>query len=242
MFYATAFADSVSRGPKVVELEDLSSFMADHPDWSPGTRQAVVATLRSLFGWIQRSGRRKDNPALLLPTVRVPARQPRPCPESALAAALAGADERVRLMVEAAAFCGLRRHEIAQLHSDQLTRTLIGAAVEIKGKGGRVRIVPISDTLADAIAARPGWTFPGRTDGHLSAQSVGKLVGQALPGKWTTHTLRHRFASAAYAGDNDLRAVQELLGHASVATTQIYTLVPDEARRRAATAAWTVAA
>lgn len=50
----------------------------------------------------------------------------------------------------------------------------------------------------------------------------------------TTHTLRHRFASAAYRADRDIRAVQELLGHASVATTQIYTAVPDDAVRRAA--------
>lgn len=66
---------------------------------------------------------------------------------------------------------------------------------------------------------------------------VGKLISRTLPAGWTTHTLRHRFASQAYAVDRDIRAVQELLGHASVVTTQIYTAIPDNARRRAAAGA-----
>ena len=64
-----------------------------------------------------------------------------------------------------------------------------------------------------------------------------KLIARTLPDAWTTHTLRHRFASAAYAADRDIRAVQELLGHASVSTTQIYTAIPAEAARRAVASA-----
>ena len=71
-----------------------------------------------------------------------------------------------------------------------------------------------------------GWTFQGqmrdgraihgdRSAGHLSAGRVGELVSELLPDGWTTHTLRHRFASAAYRADRDIRAVQELLGHVS---------------------------
>ncbi len=75
---------------------------------------------------------------------------------------------------------------------------------------------------------------PGRTDGHLSPAHVGKLVSAALGPNRSTHTLRHRFASRAYAADRDILAVQELLGHACVATTQIYTLVLDGALRAAA--------
>ena len=62
-------------------------------------------------------------------------------------------------------------------------------------------------------------------------------LARTLPDAWTTHTLRHRFASAAYAADRDIRAVQELLGHASVSTTQIYTAIPAEAARRAVASA-----
>lgn len=112
-----------------------------------------------------------------------------------------------------------------------------------------MRRVPLSDDLAEQVQARgTGWTFQGqmrdgraihgdRSAGHLSAGRVGELVSELLPDGWTTHTLRHRFASAAYRADRDIRAVQELLGHVSVATTQVYTAVPDDAKRRAALAA-----
>lgn len=242
MFYARAFADWTTVAPKSVSVSDLSDFMAEHEDWSLSTRQAVVGCLRALFRWMQTVGRRRDNPALSLIRPRVPARPPRPCPESVLAAALAVADDRLRLMVEAAAFCGLRRAEIARMHSDALTRTEDGWGITVHGKGGKVRVVPVSDRMASAVAARPGWTFPGRTDGHLAPATVGIMVARELPGDWTCHTLRHRFASVAYRQDRDIRAVQELLGHTSVTTTQIYTAVPDGAKRRAAAAAYIVAA
>ena len=128
-------------------------------------------------------------------------------------------------------------------------RDLDGWSLRVLGKGGRVRRVPLTDDMADQISARgAGWTFQGqvsdgqavlgdRTAGHLSAGRVGELVSELLPNPWTTHTLRHRFASAAYRADRDIRAVQELLGHVSVATTQVYTAVPDDAKRRAARAA-----
>ena len=124
------------------------------------------------------------------------------------------------------------------MRGDKVSAALYGYALTVTGKGGKTRTVPISDSLAAAIEARgSGWTFPGLTDGHLGAERVGQLVARALPAGWTCHTLRHRFASAAYRAERDIRAVQELLGHASVATTQIYTAVPDDAKRRAALAA-----
>jgi integrase/recombinase XerC len=67
-----------------------------------------------------------------------------------------------------------------------------------------------------------GWLFPGDTDGHLSPQWVGQLVVRVLPDGWTTHPLRHRFSSRAYRGTRNLRAVQVLLGHQSIATTERY--------------------
>nr|WP_324684669.1 tyrosine-type recombinase/integrase [Mycobacterium sp. 94-17] len=71
----------------------------------------------------------------------------------------------------------------------------------------------------------------------MTPRHLGKLITRALPGPWTTHTLRHRFATMAYQASSDLRAVQELLGHTSPVTTAIYTKVADEAMRRAAIAA-----
>ena len=97
-----------------------------------------------------------------------------------------------------------------------------------------VRVIPITNALAHEILAADGFLFPGQIDGHLSAAYVSKLISRALPEGWTAHTLRHRFASRAYVGaGKDIRAVQELLGHASVATTQIYTAVEDDVMRQA---------
>jgi site-specific recombinase XerD len=70
--------------------------------------------------------------------------------------------------------------------------------------------------------------------GRCRAKRLGKLITEALPGDWTAHTLRHRFGTVAYQATGDIRAVQELLGHASPTTTAIYTKVTDGAMRRAA--------
>jgi integrase len=78
-----------------------------------------------------------------------------------------------------------------------------------------------------------GWLFPGNDAGHLSPRYVGKLMAGVLPDHWTAHTLRHRFATRAYRGSRNLRAVQTLLGHSSVATTERYTAVDDDEIRAA---------
>lgn len=142
-------------------------------------------------------------------------------------------------MLVLAAEAGCRRAEIAAARREDLEIGVKGACLRIVGKGSHARMVPISDSLARLIADRPaGWLFPSTVAGqHLAPAYVGQLMSALLPGDWTAHTLRHRFATAAYAVDHDLRAVQELLGHASVATTQVYTAVPDGAKRRAASGA-----
>jgi site-specific recombinase XerD len=86
-------------------------------------------------------------------------------------------------------------------------------------------------------APADGWLFPGDTDGHVSRQWVGQLVVRVLPDGWTTHTLRHRFSSRAYSGTRNLRAVQVLLGHQSIATTERYCAVDDSEIRAAMEAA-----
>ncbi|GAA1003339.1 tyrosine-type recombinase/integrase [Nocardiopsis tropica] len=206
--------------------------------WQPNTRRAAQASLRVFFGWMHATGRRGDNPAAVLPRVRAVMGRPRPCPDLAVKRAMRDAGERELLMLLLGGCVGLRRAEIAACRGDHVEQTFFGYALKVLGKGGRVRMVPITDDVAEAILARgQGWTFPGQVDGHLSPAYVGKRVSRLLPDGWTTHTLRHRFASAAYLAERDIRAVQELLGHASVATTQIYTAVPDDAKRRAAHAA-----
>jgi integrase len=143
---------------------------------------------------------------------------------------------RVALMLALACQAGLRRAEIAALHHDDLTWTAGGPALRITGKGARVRMVPISTALAGQLTG-DGWVFPNRNGSHLSVSRVGELCSQALGDGWSLHSLRHRFATRAYAGSRDLRAVQTLLGHVSVATTQRYTAIDDDAVRAAMLAA-----
>jgi site-specific recombinase XerD len=122
-----------------------------------------------------------------------------------------------------------------------------GAQLVVHGKGDKERIVPISESLAEAIsrgaaghtpgAPADGWLFPNYNGGHLTAYHVGALVVRVLPGHWTMHTLRHRAASRAYRGTRNLRAVQQLLGHASVGTTEFYCAVDDSEIRAAMEAA-----
>ena len=247
-YWIMRLAEATERGPGQIDGDALAAWLASD-GWSPNTRCSARASLRAFFAWAGQTGRRADDPTAALLTIAPTPGRPRPCPESALLEAVRAAGDRERLMLALGACAGLRRAEIAACRGDSLERDLDGWSLRVTGKGGRVRRVPLTDEIAEQIHARgPGWTFQGqvrdgravlgdRSAGHLSAGRVGELVSDLLPGTWTTHTLRHRFASAAYRADRDIRAVQELLGHVSVATTQVYTAVPDDAKRRAARAA-----
>lgn len=218
--------------------QDLTIYLG-HGTWAASTRRSARSALRVFFRWLQYSGRRADDPSRALPTVRVPIGTPRPAGELALKHALKHADERVRLMVLLAAVLGLRSIEICRCHTNDLIDDLFGVSLRVHGKGGRQRTIPVPDRLGARLAAIPaGYFFPGRQQGHLSAHYVSKLMSRALPAEITGHMLRHRAAGAFYAGTGyDLRATQTLLGHASVATTQIYTPAIDTQLRRGVNAA-----
>lgn len=217
--------------PWQVTTDDLVTWLGAQ-NWKPATRRAYRAALRSFYGWAHAAGRTDHDPAGLLPTVRPERYLPRPAPLDAVSRALQEADDRERLMILLAARQGLRRGEIARVHTDDLQKDLLGWSLRVHGKGGRVRVIPLVDEVARALAGcQRGYVFPGAVDGHLSPAYVGKLISRLLPEHWTAHTLRHRFATQAYAPTRDLLAVQTLLGHASVATTQIYVQQPDDALR-----------
>jgi site-specific recombinase XerD len=136
------------------------------------------------------------------------------------------------------AAAGLRCREIAVVHSQHVGRGPRGYFLRVEGKGDKIRHVPIPEDLARDTLAVGGYVFHGRVDGHLSAHYVSKVISRALPASVTAHMLRHRFGTRAYQlGGRDIRAVQELMGHASVATTQGYTQVEAEALWTAALAA-----
>lgn len=202
-------------------------------EWARETRRGYRNSLLSFYRWGVAKAHTTDNPALELPPVRTVPPTPRPTPDHVYKAAMLQASRRERLMFRLAAEHGLRRTEVAVSHSRDLVEDLTGWSLIVHGKGGKTRIVPLLPTVAAELhTLGDGYFFPGRMDGHLSPRHVGKLVSRLMPPGWTMHTLRHRFATKAYAIDRDLFTLQELLGHASPATTRLYVLTPDDTRRR----------
>jgi integrase/recombinase XerC len=226
-------ARALGPDPWSVTSESLAEY-ATAQDWSRETRRTNYAALRGFYRWAVVRGHIDCSPAAQLPRVKAADPCPRPAPEMVYATAKAYACRRTLLILRLAGETGMRRAEIAQVHSDDLSADLLGHSLMVHGKGGKLRMVPLPDDLAAAIAHADGWLFPGDDHGHLSPRWVGKLAAQALSGKWTLHTLRHRFATKAYAG-RDLLAVQQLLGHSSPATTQRY-IATDAHRMRTAAA------
>lgn len=224
--------------PADVTIDDLRSWM-DRPEWAPNTAAVVKASLSSYFGYLHDEEILAHNPAKRLEAPRVPASKPKPASDEAVANALANATPRVRLMVSLGALAGLRAMEIAAVASTDVEITEHGATLRILGKGGKTRIVPIADELAlQLMSDEPGYLFPGRISGHVSPAYVSRLVSQTLPPGVTCHKLRHRFATRAYRNSgHNLRAVQILLGHSNISTTQIYTDVDGEELRLAALSA-----
>lgn len=198
-------------------------------DWATETRRGVRGTLLAFYRWAVVAGHVETNPAEELPRVSPARPRPRPASEDHYAVALRAArSDRERLMLRLAAEVGLRRAEVAAVHTRDLVEDLDGWSLLVHGKGGRDRIVPLSRSLALAVRSHVacGYLFPGAIGGHLSARWVGKIVADLLPGEVTMHQLRHRFATRAYSHERDTFIVQELLGHASPETTRRYVAVP----------------
>lgn len=240
-------ARELGGNPTRITHDELIAWFARHPDWKPETRRSNRAAVVGFFDWAYKFGRLVTNPAADMPRMPVGEALPRPVPDLAWQEALSRADSRVKLMMRLAAEAGMRRAEVARVHTRDLIDGLGGAQLVVHGKGGKKRMVPLSANLAAAVAAgarghspnRPaaGWLFPAATGGHIAPVQVGRLVADVLPDGYTMHKLRHRFASRAYRGTRNLRAVQTLLGHASIATTERYTAVDDDEVRAAAMAA-----
>lgn len=222
-------------GPEDVTTEQIVQVFA-RQQWKPETRKAYRNTISSFFRWLHKSCRRSDDPSLDVPRVKKPHAHPRPCPDRYIAAAMEMATSSERLMIRLGAECGLRRGEIARVHSDDVVADSAGRSLIVRGKGDKQRIVPLPDDLAGIIMDARGYLFPGRFGGHVGESYIGDHISRLLPDGYAAHTLRHRFATTAYAATHDLFVVAELLGHESVETTEHYVAMPD-GRLREATAA-----
>lgn len=197
---------------------------------TPDTAATYVSAVRAFYAWAERTGRVRRSPAAWLPAPARSRRLPRPVGEAELAAALAGAAPDVRLMIVLAAWLGLRCCEISGLrweHVSLATRTVL-----VIGKGRRERLLPLSDFLIGELRAyglaRSGYVLLRRDGqpGPVAAYRVGQLVSRQFRGAGvdaTAHRGRHRFATGVLAACHDVRVVQELLGHESLQSTQIYT-------------------
>lgn len=221
-----------------VTLEDLLTWVAN-PAWSANTKRSARASARSFYRWTVLAGHLQKSPAEALPQVRLPRAQARPVDEAGYRQALAAADDRERLAILLAAQCGLRRGEIARARREDIEQDLLGSVLRVTGKGGHVRLVPLPDALAATMSQQaPGWFFPSPVGtGHLTPHHLGKIVSRLLPQGYTTHSLRHRCATTAYAATRDLRAVQDLLGHSKPETTANYVVTPKDGVRAAVAAA-----
>jgi integrase/recombinase XerC len=207
----------------------------------------ALASLRSLYKWLAREGIVQQNPAKLVATPKLPKKLPRvptqeeinnvldaPLPENA------GFPERDRAIFELLYGCGLRNSELVGIELGDIEEA--NCVLLVRGKGKKQRYVPLEGAAAEALRSyretrqkllhAAGKTtrhlFINRRGGPLTSRSVGRIVKQiaiarGLPPDLHPHTLRHAFGTHMLAEGADLRAIQELLGHERLSTTQRYT-------------------
>jgi integrase/recombinase XerD len=219
-----------------VELQRLSA------QWEHLARTSVArkaAALRRFFGFLQDEGVREDDPSHALPRVGGGRRLPRTLDHEAVAALFAAippTDLRLMALVELLYGSGLRATELVSLDARAIASDR--PFTILKGKGGRERMVPVSDRARAAVASwnkvRPPeskWLFPSGKATHLSRVRLFQMM-KALaaaagipPERVSPHVLRHAFATHLLEGGADLRVLQTMLGHADIATTEIYTHV-----------------
>jgi integrase/recombinase XerD len=216
-----------------------------------------LSAMRQFFRFLAREGLRADDPTELLDSPRLPASLPKALSEAEVTALIEGAAKlsaaHAPLAVAAIELLyssGLRASELVTLPQGSMRAD--SPLIAVRGKGGKERLVPISERARDAaleahggmqrrgkgqpLAAR--YLFPARgKQGHLTRQALGLLLKEAAlaaglaPERVSPHVLRHSFASHLLGRGADLRSLQILLGHADIATTQIYTKVLEERLR-----------
>lgn len=210
-------------------------------DIAASTKATTRGTFQAFYTFLHSEGIRDDNPSLRLPVVKVPPHRPRPYTQEQIDRMLSsGAYRRTRAMILLAAYQGLRASEIAAVHSDDLD--LHAGTLKVVGKGGRTDYMPLHPVIRDLVKTMgEGWWFPARSGrtGHVKGQSVSDLLTDARNRAGITdlaltgHSLRHSFGTELVRNGANLRAVQELMRHSSLQTTQRYTQVLDEDRRAA---------
>lgn len=252
---AVSWLDSLGRRcPDDVGRRDLRGYLAqlDRDGYARRTTARKASVMRRYFQWAQRTGRTTSDPSAALSAPRGTASLPKILTSSELDGLVEGRvagesspeiELRDRAVVELLYGSGLRVSELCGLRRDDIS----GAAgtITVWGKGQKQRRVPVSEAAAAALAkwiseGRPALVSEGTPDDQvflnqrgkpLTPRDVRRLLDARSPTPTHPHALRHTFATHLLDGGADLRAVQELLGHADLATTQIYTRVSRERMR-----------
>ncbi len=214
---------------------------------APATVARKLAAIRSLFGFLLRSERVDHNPADLVSSPKRGEKLPRLLSQEQMRRLLEGISAqtplelRDRAMLELAYSCGLRCEEIVNLDARSLDHET--EQLRVHGKGSKQRLLPVGEPAQRALreylqrargvlAADPGEPalFVSKNGRRLSSSDVTRRLrlwtrAAAIAGGVSPHALRHSFATHLLEGGADLRTIQELLGHASISTTQVYTRV-----------------
>lgn len=221
LFYLTKFAEHCRLD--TATLRDLEDYVTSDANWSDNTRQTIVASLRTFYGWAHGYGHLESNPAAHLMRVKIHRKPSRIATDTAIREALCGATTTEKAMLLLGAECGLRVSEIAALHKSSRD----GMWLNITGKGGHHRSLYCSPELAallteiESTSMRWGHYFPGKSGGSIHPSTVWKHIRRLAD--TNPHSLRHRAGSTVYRNTgNDIRVAQEFLGHASPVTTAVY--------------------
>lgn len=214
-----------------------------------------LAAARGLFDHLTRGGEATQNPAELLPNPRSESKLPRVLDRDEVrdllerVPATTALDARDRAMLELAYSCGLRCAELINLDVGSIDFN--EETVRVRGKGEKERIVPLGEPAQRAVSdylgrARPALAserderalLVSKSGRRLSPSDVTRRLSlrvqqASIAGRVSPHSLRHSFATHMLEGGADLRSIQELLGHASISTTQIYTRVEPSRLRQA---------
>jgi len=238
-----------SRGWKQIDHIAVRGFLSQLYDKGlskPSVARALAA-VRSLYRWLAREGVVEQNPAKLVATPRLPKKLPRVPTIEEMNFVIDGEmpdvaafPERDRLLLELLYGCGIRNSELTGINLDDVG--LSAEAILIRGKGKKERYVPFGDSVKAALAAylpqrqklladaqkNLNALLINRRGGRLTTRSVGRIikniaVARGLSPDVHPHTLRHAFGTHMLEQGADLRAIQELLGHERLATTQRYT-------------------